>query len=258
MSYGMQIAASGALTSLYRMDVLANNLANLSTVGFKADSPVLMQRDPVRIEDGVMLPSDTMLERLGAGVMPARNRISFEQGSMISTGNPLDVAIEGNGFFVLLDERAEEADRLRLTRDGRFTRNGDGTLVSSASGRPVLDTSNRQIVLPDASPILIGPDGSIRQNGAEVAKLQVCSVPDQSRLAKVGNGMFRAPAEAMSGLVPATGVVKQGVVESSSVDPVRVLMRVTDAGRDVEANLGMIASHDRLTERAINGLGRIA
>lgn len=254
----MQIAASGALTSLYRMDVLANNLANLSTVGFKADSPVLMQRDPVRIEDGVMLPSNAMLERLGGGVMPARNRVSFEQGSMISTGNPLDVAIEGDGFFVLLDERGEDADRLRLTRDGRFTRNGDGTLVSAASGRPVLDPSNRQIVLPDASPILIGPDGSIRQNGAEVASIQVCAVPDRSRLSKVGNGMFRAPAEAMSGLTAATGTVKQGMIEGASVDPIRAMMSVTDAGRDVEANLGMIASHDRLTERAINGLGRIS
>lgn len=258
MSYGMNIAASGALTSLYRMDVMANNLANLSTVGFKSDYPVLMQRDAVRFEDGVSLPSDAMLERLGAGVLPAPNRTSFEQGTLSSTGNALDLAIDGEGFFLLLDERGGDGDRLRLTRDGRLTRNADGTLVSAANGRPVLDASNRQIVLEDPSPVVIGPNGSIRQNGNEVARLQVCTVPDRSRLAKVGQGMFRAPAESMSSLVPASGLVKQGMIEGSSVDPIRAMLGVTEAGRDVEANLGMIASHDKLTERAINGLGRVA
>ncbi len=258
MSYGMEIAASGALTSLYRMDVLANNLANLSTVGFKADAPVLMQRDPVTVEDGVSLPSDKLLERLGAGVLPAPNRTSFEQGTLTTTGNPLDLAIDGDGFFLLLDERGEDADRLRLTRDGRFTRNGDGTLVTAAGGRSVLDVTNRQIVLEDPSPILIGPDGSIRQNGKEVARIQVCTVPDRSKLSKVGEGMFRAPSESMTSLLSAKGTVKQGMIEGSSVDPIRAMLGVTEAGRDVEANLGMIASHDRITERAINGLGRVA
>jgi flagellar basal-body rod protein FlgF len=258
MSYGMQISASGALTAMYRMDVLANNLANVGTVGFKSDSPVLRQRDAARIEDGLHLPSNAMLERLGAGVMPVANRTSFEQGTLTTTDNPLDLAIDGEGFFVLLDERAEDTERLRLTRDGRFTRNGDGTLVGAASGQPVLDIANRQIVIENPSPILVGPDGSIRQNGVMVAQLQVASVPDRNRLGKVGNGMFRAPADALSGLRPAPGIVKQGVVEGSSVDPIAAMMGVTNAGRDFEANVGMIAAQDRLTERAINGLGRVS
>lgn len=258
MSYGMQIAASGALTSLYRMDVLANNLSNLSTVGYKADASVMMQRDPARIEDGLTLPSNTLLERLGAGVMPAPNRTSFEQGTLNTTGNPLDLAIDGEGFFLILDERGDEAERLRLTRDGRFTRNGDGTLVSAASGQPVLDIANRKIVLEDPSPIEVTPGGAIRQRGVEVAKLQICTVPDRNKLSKVGQGMFRAPSESMSSLLTATGIIKQGMLEGSSVDPIRAMLGVTEAGRDVEANLGMIASHDRLTERAINGLGRVA
>jgi flagellar basal-body rod protein FlgF len=258
MNYGLQISASGALTAMYRMDVLANNLANIGTVGFKADSPVLRQRDAANIEDGLHLPSNKMLERLGAGVMPVANRTSFEQGTLTTTENPLDLAIDGDGFFVLLDERAETSERLRLTRDGRFMRNGDGTLVAAASGRPVLDIANRPIVIEDASAILVGPDGTIRQNGVAVAQIQVASVPDRNRLGKVGHGMFRAPADALSALRPGAGTVKQGMVEGSSVDPIAAMMGVTNAGRDFEANIGMIAAQDRLMERAINGLGRVA
>jgi flagellar basal body rod protein FlgG len=217
----------------------------------------MMQRDAARIEDHLDLPSDRLLERLGGGVTPAPNRTNFEQGTLNTTGNPLDLAIEGDGFFMLMDERGESSERLHLTRDGRFTRNDEGTIVSAANGRAVLDIANRPIVIQDPSPLLIGPDGSIRQKGAVIAQIQIASVPDRSKLGKVGHGMFRAPSETMSSVRPGTGTIKQGMVEGSSVDPIRAMLGVTEAGRDVEANLSMISSQDRLLERAINGLGRV-
>ena len=131
-------------------------------------------------------------------------------------------------------------------------------MVSATTGQPILDVANRPIQISDQSPIEIGPDGAIRQKGALVAQIQVVSVPDRARLAKAGNGMFIAPAETMSSLTPATGLVRQGMVEGSSVDPIRAMMGITDAGRAAEANFGMISTADRLMERAINGLGRVA
>jgi flagellar basal body rod protein FlgG len=121
-----------------------------------------------------------------------------------------------------------------------------------------MDTTNRPIQLSDQAPFRVDPDGTIGQKGAIVARIQVVSVPDRAALSKAGRGMFRAPADAMASLKPATGLVRQGVVEGSSVDPVRAMMDITDAGRDAEANFSMISTADRIMERAINGLGRVA
>lgn len=105
MNYGLQISASGVLTSMYRQDVLANNLANMSTVGYKPDVPTTMLRDPARIEDDLgFMPSNDLIERLGAGVLSAPNRVSFAQGALETTNRPMDLAIEGDGFFVVRND----------------------------------------------------------------------------------------------------------------------------------------------------------
>lgn len=258
MNYAMEMAASGVLTSLYRMDVMSNNLANVGTTGFKPDIPFTIQRDAARIEDNLMsLPSNEMLERLGAGVALAPNQTNFVQGPLQRTGSSFDLAIEGDGFFVLSDEQDQSGDRLRLSRDGRFTRDQNGTLVSVNTGQPLLDVGNRPISISGQAPIDIGADGRIRQNGSVIAQIQVVSVPDRSRLAKAGNGMFRASSESMSSLKPATGIVRQGMLEGSAVDPIKAMMGVTDAGRAAESSFAMLSSADRLMERAINGLGRV-
>jgi flagellar basal-body rod protein FlgF len=260
IGYGLHLSASGALTSLYRMDVLSNNLANISTIGFKPSLAAARQRDAVRVEDGLMHnpgASGRMLERLGGGVMAAPNRLSFAQGPLQSTGNPLDVAIEGDGFFMLRDVAASEGDRMALSRDGRFTLDPDGRLISSTTGMPVLDARNRTIRLSGQGNVEIGPDGTIRQNGQDVAQLGVISLDDTTNVRRGAPGTFVAPADVMERRRPAAGQVKQFALEGAAVDPIRAMMSVTDAGRAAEANIGMMQSHDRIMERAINGLGRV-
>jgi flagellar basal body rod protein FlgG len=254
----MQISASGALASIYRMDVLANNLANATTPSFKPDLPVISQRDAARVEDGLgFMPSDALLERLGGGVMPIANRISWEQGTLTTTGNALDVAIEGEGFFVLRDRSDGQTDRIRLTRDGRFTRNDRGLLVSATTGMPVLDVNNRTIEIPGEGKVQIQATGEIRQNETSIGRIQVTEV-DRSRLTKLGHGMYRAPSEAFLSRRPAGGVVRQGSLEGSAVDAISMMMAITEAGRAAESNFSMIASADRIMDRAINGLGRVS
>jgi flagellar basal-body rod protein FlgF len=260
MTYGLHLSASGALTSLYQMDVMSNNLANISTVGFKPELAMARQREAVRGEDGLSTAPGAaakMLERLGGGVMSAPNRVSFQQGPLQSTGNPLDVAIEGDGFFVIRDVAAAEGDRFVLTRDGRFTLDPQGRLISSTTGMPVMDQRNRPITLTAQGNVVIAPDGRIMQNGEAVAQLSVVSLDDTSRVRRGAPGTFIAPGDVMERRRPATGAIKQYAVEGAAVDPIRAMMSVTDAGRAAEANMGMMQSHDRLMDRAINGLGRV-
>ncbi len=261
MNYGLYISASGAAASIYRMDVAANNLANVNSVGFKPDRVVARQRDAARVEDGLFgLPSNALLERLGAGVQTFPSRVSFEQGPMQTTNNDLDLAIEGAGFFVIRDETDQRGDRLRLTRDGRFTRDGRGRLVTVGEGLPVLDAGNRPILLPDG-PVQIGGDGTIRQNGTggqEIARIALVDVPDASRLVKLGHGAFQVPADALTSMRPAAAMVRQGHLEGAAIDPIVAMLAVTTARDDIERNLGMIQHHDRLMDRAVNTLGRVS
>ncbi len=254
MNYGLQLAASGALTSLYRMDVLANNLANVSTVAFKPDIPGLKQRDAERIEKSPGLPSNKLLERLGGGVFSSPNRIQFTQGTLTQSSNPFDTGIQGEGFFVMRDESAPGKDSLRLSRDGRFTRDANSRLVSATTGYPVLDSSGRPITLRPDAPVQIQPGGAVQQGGETVAQIQLVSPADLTRLTKFGMGMYKAPDT----LRPANGQIQQHFVEGSAVDPVSALMAINDAAKAAEGNFALINGHDRLLDRAINGLGRVS
>ncbi len=259
MNYGMHISSSGALTSMARMDTLTNNLANVNTVGFKPQTPYSRQRDVVRVEDNLPhMDSNPLLERLGAGVQLAPTRIDFTQGSLQNSGNPLDVAFSGEGFLTVEGENSGDTAVFNLTRDGRLALDSTGRLVMSSSGRPVLDTGNNPILLSDDANIRISTDGTITQDGNEIAKLKLVDVPDKTKLQKAGQGMYTMHADALANLTAATGALKQGMVESSGVDEIKSLMQVQSAASDVRANLAMIGYHDTLMDSAINRLGRVS
>ncbi len=257
MHQGIYIAASGALNSMYRQDVAANNLANISTPAFKPDQVLVRQRDAVRQEDNLgHLSSSDLLEILGGGVHGQRTHTSYSQGAITTTGNPLDIAIRGDGFFVVRAGKDETGDTLRLTRDGRFTLGPEGLLVNQ-QGMPVLDTSRDEIKLTAGVPVTIDTDGTIRQNGAEVAQLAVLDVPDPQQLRKHGASLFAAPTNTVNGADQASASIEQFAVEASGVNPVSAIMSVTSAGRAVESNIGMISRYDTLLDRAVNTFARV-
>lgn len=259
MNYGVQLSASGVLTSLYRQDVLANNLANMDSVGFKPDIVAARQRDPARIEDGLgYMPSNKLLEKLGGGVMMARNVINYGQGALQTTGQPLDVAVQGAGFMVVRDESDNGKDKLRFTRDGRLGLDARSRLVMASTGMPVLDKAGRTLEVAPGVPVDIAGDGTISQNGREVGQIHLIEPADKSKMVKVGHSLFRAPAETLSSKARATGTLRQGSLEQSGVNEITTIMSMTAASRDVDANMSLISQHDRLTERAINTLGRVA
>lgn len=258
MYYGIDIAASGVLTSLGRLDALANNLANLDTPGYKPVQALTMQRDPVRLEDGLpTLPSNELLERLGAGVLLAPSRIAFRQGPVETTGNELDLAFDGDGFFTIRGSSDGSSDTLFLSRDGRLTLDARGMLVQASSGLPVLSTQNTPIYLRDDEPVEIDSEGTIRQGGAAVARLKLVDAADRSAIRHVGDNLFAMDNVTTAWLQTASGRLIQRAIEGSGVEEVSALLEVQGASRAVGANIGVMSYQDRMVERAINTFARI-
>ena len=260
MNYGLYTSAAGALTSMYRQDVLANNIANLNTVAFKPDQVALRSRPPERIEDALAIDPNWMLEQLGGGLLANPTRVDLSQGDLTTTRNDLDTAIQGEGFFVVNNGRNGSADdTLRLTRDGRFTLNAQGELVMAASGMRVMDEQDQPIVLDRSAPMRIDGNGEISQRGNVVARLQVTTVADTARLKKEGESLLRiAGRDGMNARETASGQVHQGMIESSAVDPVLAMNDMINASKAVQSNGLMMQYHDNLLGQVINTLGRVA
>ena len=261
MNYGMYVSASAAAAQMARQDVFSNNMANANTVGFKPDMLGLRHREAARIEDHLYhLPSNAMLEKLGAGVMPMPTRVSTSQGTIRVTDNPLDVAIRGEGFLqVESDPRTSGGTGFVLTRDGRMTIGREGLLVRVTDGAAVLDIGGRRISVDPSLPVEIDESGVIRQGGAEVAQLGIVGVPDASRLTKRANASFAlGPAFTGNQLVLASGRVEQGSVEEAAVDPIKAMLAVQGAARAAQGNLRMASTIYDVMGNAISRLGRVS
>ena len=248
MNYGMYLAATGVLTSMYRQDVLANNLANVNTVGFKPDVVYTRLRLPERLESGGVDPQQ-LLERLGGGHLLSPTRLDLTQGSLIDTGND-------EGFFVVRSTGGNE--QLRLTRDGRFTLNTASELVMAGTGMKLLDIENQPIRLDQTATVHVRSNGELVQNGKVRATLRIAAATDQNQLSKLGNNLLTVNSTDPQALRPADGRLLPRHLESSAVDPVMMLNAMISASKAASANLKMMQYHDHIIGQAVNTLGRVA
>ena len=258
MNYGMYLAATGALTNIYRQEVMANNLANMNTVAYKPDVVYTRLRLPERLESGGGGDPQWMLERLGGGHLLSPTRINLTQGGLTDTGNDMDVAIDGEGFFVVSSTGGVGPEDHRLTRDGRFSFNVAGELVMAGTGMKLLDIDNKPIVLDQAATLQVRPNGELVQNGQVVATMRLAMPTDQSQLSKLGNNLLTVNSTDPQSLRPADGKLSQGRVEASAVNPVMILNAMIVASKLASANLKMMQYHDHIIGQAINKLGRVA
>ena len=258
MNYGLYLSASGVLTNMYRQDVFANNLANVNTVGFKRDLASLTSRDPESVEDdlGFDLRSD-LLDALGGGVFAGPQRIDLSPGALERTGNPLDLALDGeNAFFTVgVTNPGTGALETRLTRDGRFLRNEQGQLVTAVTGYPVLNAENQPITLP-AGETTIDKRGIVSVNGEPLAQVRVASVPDPSMLLKRGENLLAYAGRGNLQSI-ANPSIHPGYLEQSTADPIKSLMSMISATKAVSGNGSMMRYHDTLLDRAVNTFGRV-
>jgi flagellar basal-body rod protein FlgF len=251
MIYGLYLSATGIMTSTYQQDVVSNNLANSETTGFKRDVTAFRQR--LTAMQASRRPgdwSDASLEGLGGGMFVQPNHIDFSQGGIEQTGVPLDVALQGNGFFGVDDN-----GKTRLTRDGRFQLDRSGTLMVTG-GQAVLDQSGRPIKLAPDSPVTIDKSGGVVQDGQVVATLGVFDVPDRAKLTKQGNGLFAYPNPGQIG--PGAATLRSEYLESSNVEPTNEMAALMETQRQLEANANMIHTQDSTLQLLVNNVGKIS
>jgi flagellar basal-body rod protein FlgF len=223
-----------------QVDVIAHNVANLSTTGFKRED----------------LTFATHVERLdlpGSSLALAKvhsTRTDFRPGALERTGNPFDFAIDGFGFFAV-----ETAAGVRYTRDGRFSANQLGELTT-ATGHRILDDGGAPIVIPaEASDLTVSGDGTISApDGAPLGALGIWELPD-GFLRREADGLFASEVEPEPALDPK---VAQGFLEGSNVNPVREITDLIEAQRAYERGRAMLDTEDERIRRMIEKLDQEA
>ena len=248
MSDGVYQAASGALIQQYRLDILANNLANVHTAGFKEDRThfKLVDAGPIDPTD-VDAAARASLEPVLLGYPSMDYYVNFSQGPMQRTGNPLDLAIEGEGFFNI-----QTPGGVQYSRKGNFQVSQDGLLVTS-EGYPVLGRSS-SIKLTEGV-VTIDQEGGVQVDGITADQLRITRFADQQRLQKVGESRFLSldgeaaaiPSEAFS--------IQQGYVEMGNVDPVRGMVEMIEALRVFETYQKILETMDGIDAQSISDVG---
>ncbi|MCI0332237.1 MAG: flagellar hook-basal body protein [Planctomycetes bacterium] len=246
MPYGMYISAEGAAAQAQRLEVIANNLANVDTAGFKQDVATFQARFAEAIQQDQAQPGDRSINDIGGGVKIIDVETDHSIGQLKHTGNDLDFAINGPGYFLV---RGDDG-RQYLTRAGDFALDTQNRLVTQNGHRPVLDQSGSEIVISRGLPWSISPDGFISQAGATYA-LGMSQPESIDELVKVGNNMYQ-PLGTVRPLTLSERNVRQGFLEMSGANPVRQMMAMIETTRAFEANTRMIQNQDTVTGSLIS------
>ena len=208
MDSGYYAAMTGLVARMQALDTASANLANAQTPGYRAE------REYFR---SALLGPDAADSQLGRTVnnygLLGGDRLSMAQGALQETGNPLDMALQGQGFFAVQTPRG-----LRYTRDGGFHRAQNGQL-EAGSGEPVLSAAGQPIAIPPGA-ISIGSDGTISVAGGVVATVGVFTFPAGTNLTPEGANRYIAPAGAKA-VVSTDASVRQGVIESANQDVIQ-------------------------------------
>ena len=250
----LQIAASGMSAQQMRVDVVSNNLANMSTTGYnarRADFADLTYQQIARpgsvtAEDGTVLPTGV---QIGLGVRPSAVSVVLAQGSLTQTGGDLDVALEGKGYLEVTLPSGLSA----YTRDGALKRTGDGLIVTS-DGYSVAPG----ITIPsDARSLSVNADGEVyayfndRVEPELLGQFNLAGFTNEKGLEAMGSNLFletpaSGPAQVGAPGQDGLGTMRQGYLEESSVDAVREVTELIKAQRGYELNAKVITAADQM------------
>lgn len=258
MRESMYSALFGAMSNEHRLDVISNNLANVSTTGYKKDNyafhdtfqrfahDYLVDAKPfVRDKDMWPKPYIQARPRLGGQYS------DMSQGSMQTTGNPLDLALTGDGFFKV---RTPKGDF--LTRNGSFQLAADGRLVTE-QGFEVLGGGS-PITLPRDTKVQIDGNGAIRVDGNQVGELDLANVSDPKAIEKVGKNLYQIRKGSKATEIPPAGLqVQQGYLEKANVEIVGELVNMMEAQRAFEIYQKLMTTTDSMESLVINKVGQV-
>lgn len=242
MLKGIYKAASGMIPRMKQQEIRANNIANASTPGFKKDSVFLKELDSAR-QSTMTKKSDWQTHMID------QIYTDYTQGGFNRTDNVLDLAIEGNGFFIL---ESPEGETRQYTRNGNFAINTEGYLVNSEGFR----------VLGDGGPIYVGEglveineSGEILIDGSSAARLQVVDFSNKETLVKVGSSGFMVDETVEE--EPASGfTIRQGFLEQANINVVKEMVGMIIALRHFESGAKAIQSQDESLNALFNQVGR--
>lgn len=261
MLRALYTAKTGAETQQFNIDVIANNVANVNTTGYKkarAEFQDLLSQTystPGAIGDqGTVDPTGI---QVGLGAKVSSTQRVFLPGSMVQTGNPLDLAIQGEGFFQVQLDNGQVA----YTKDGSFKRDANGSMVTS-DGYPL----QPGLTIPsDASEIIIGSNGSVsvRQPGSstlnQVGQIQLARFSNPAGLESIGRNLYNQtpasgdPVQGNAGQADfGQTTISQGFLENSNVQIVEELINLITAQRAFEANSNVIKSADQVLQYVNN------
>jgi flagellar basal-body rod protein FlgF len=248
MAYGLYIAAEGAQVQSTRLEMLSNNIANAATPGFKRELAVFQARYAEATQRGQDYPGSRSINDLGGGIELLGSRTDFSQGSMSKTGSETDMAIGGDGFFVV-----KRGNQNMLTRAGNFEFSADGTL-QNPDGYPVMSEDGQPIVVdPAAGPITVTSSGAVQQAGATIASVAIVQPQSLGDLAKAAGNLF-TPLGPTTPLAPEQRQVLPGHLEQSGVKPAQEMIEMIETSRVFEANSNMIHYQDQMLETLISRL----
>jgi flagellar basal-body rod protein FlgF len=237
---GGVVEIAGAILSraFAHTEISAQNLANMTTPGYKARL----------FSDFASRVSDSTVDR-GTATYANRTAASadFSAGKLQNTGSPFDLALSGQGFFVV-----REGDQLFYTRDGQFSRGSDGKIVT-ADGLALQSADGNDVVVSGNNPKILA-DGTVLENGQPTSQIAVENFSDPSMLKSSGSTLFTAPAgEASDG----DAEIQQGMIESSNVSTAQEMISIMAALRSAESGQKLVQVYDDLMGQAVNAFGQM-
>jgi flagellar basal-body rod protein FlgF len=240
MANGIYIAVSGATSRLQQLDVIANNLANANTTGFKRDEVSFHS-----VAGGNDAGPEGSDDKSRHFVQTHESRPHLGQGELIRTDNPLDLAIQGDAFFKV-DAGGEE----RLTRDGRLLVSADG-ILRTMNGNTILDDRGGAIYLPPEHVPRIDSEGRVLSDNVEVARLALVSLGESKNIERDGSNLFIPPDDSHVLPMGSGSVVQQGWVEGSNARPIEMLVDLIGVQRTYAALHRAISTYKEMDRSAI-------
>lgn len=257
MIYGLWLSATGVTTNSHQVDVIANNLANAETAGFRRQLATFQERSPEAKEKHTpTAPGDRLFDNIGGGQLLSPSSFDTTAGALEETGRNLDLAVSGDGYFMVRDAKGED----RLTRNGNFMADREGNLVLATDAKTRVLDSEKQPIKFDAgtvpTDVEIGNDGSMRAGTQTLGKIGMFNVADEKVLRPVGGTLFKAPPSVE--VTKFDGQMESGYLEKSNVDPAVELTKLMEAQRMLDANANLIRTQDTSMGRLVNDVGKIA
>ncbi len=258
MLKGLYVAHMGMVNEQRRMDILTNNLANVSTVGYKKEgstSQAFADILSIKIKDASVGEMNAQgVGIVNPGVVIGENYTDFSQGSFRITDNTYDLALSGDGFFAIEFTNKSGDTSIKYTRAGQFTLNKEGYLVNQ-DGDYVLDVNDQRIKIDPLKDTAITKSGNIEQDGKVLAQIQVADFENYDYLEKYGETYYQTIDGATK--KESTAEVHSGCLEMANVQTVSEMVNLISVTRAYESNQKIIQTYDESLGIAVSQLGKL-